>query len=80
MVEEAGEILQMLGKLMGSRGDDIHWNVRSLKANIEDEIADLMAACKFVIEMCHLRVEHIETRMQRKLELFRQWHKEDKEP
>lgn len=79
LVEECGEVVQVIGKLMGSRGNDLHWNVPSLKAALEDEVADLLAACDYVMEKCWLNIEHITTRRQRKLETYRTWHKEDPE-
>jgi NTP pyrophosphatase (non-canonical NTP hydrolase) len=79
LVEECGEVLQVAGKLMGSRGQVEHWNVENLKCALEDEIADLMAACDFVIHFCRLRVEHISARRKRKLDTFSKWHREDPE-
>lgn len=80
LIEEAGEVLQICGKLMGTAGEDNHWNVPSLKSALEDEIADVMAACDFVMQKCCLNLEHITTRRQRKLETFNKWHRGENDP
>lgn len=54
LAEEAGEVLQVIGKLMGTRGQTKHWNVPDLKKALEDEIADLDAAIAFVKVHCKL--------------------------
>lgn len=74
LVEEAGEVLQIAGKLMGTRGQLKHWNVENLKEALEDEIADLTAACAFVIGACGLNQQRILRRYAEKLIRFRKWH------
>lgn len=75
LIEEAGEVLRICGKLMGARGERVHWNVPDLKAELEDEIADLTAACAFVIGTCGLDKNRILARYQEKLIRFHKWHK-----
>lgn len=74
LVEEAGEVLQICGKLMGTRGALKHWNVENLKEALEDEIADLTATCAFVIGACHLDRKRILDRYVVKLNRFNRWH------
>jgi NTP pyrophosphatase (non-canonical NTP hydrolase) len=78
LVEECGEVIQVCGKLMGTHGDVVHWNVVDLKHALEDEIADVLAACDFVLEFCRFNTEYVTARRQRKLDLFRKWHGEGK--
>jgi NTP pyrophosphatase (non-canonical NTP hydrolase) len=77
LVEEAGEVLQLCGKLMGKDGENEHWNVPDLKAAMEDELGDLMAAIAYVVVYCHLDDEKIVARADKKTELYEKWHKEN---
>lgn len=74
LVEEAGETLQACGKLMGTGGQEQHWDGSNLHARLEDELADLTAAILFVREMNALDGERFDERVQKKLERFRRWH------
>jgi NTP pyrophosphatase (non-canonical NTP hydrolase) len=76
LVEEAGEVSQVCGKLIGSGGEIMHWDGTNLKERLEDEIADVLAACFFVAAACNLDAVKIDTRMKTKLETFSRWHKE----
>lgn len=73
-------MLQLCGKLMGKRGNTSHWNVADLKVALEDEIADVRAACRFVMIMCGLDIERIRLREDEKYAIFRKWHDDDPEP
>jgi len=73
LVEEAGEVLQVIGKLMGTYGAEQHWDGTNLRTRLEEELADLMAANLFVTEVNKLSVSD---RLIKKLDLFRKWHKE----
>lgn len=66
LVEEAGEVTQVCGKLIGSGGDINHWDGTNLKERLEDEIGDLIAACMFVIVVCDLDWKRITTRWESK--------------
>lgn len=79
ILEEIGELGQVLGKLMQSRGKFGHWS-GNLSNGIHDEIADVIAACSFVIKFCKLDNTRIAARVAAKLELFERWHREDNEP
>jgi NTP pyrophosphatase (non-canonical NTP hydrolase) len=74
LVEECGEVVQVVGKLLGTGGETKHWNVPDLKRALEEEIADVMAACSFVIEECQLDAGFVYTRYQMKKERFKEWH------
>lgn len=75
LAEEAGEVLQVVGKLMGTGGKTNHWDGTNLADRLSEELADLMAACDFVItETSGLDAEAIRLRRERKLATFREWH------
>lgn len=76
LVEEAGEVCQVAGKLLGTGGAVEHWDGSNLRERLEEEIADLMAACRFVIEANGLDVEKVRARAALKLEIFNLWHRE----
>lgn len=78
--EECGEVVQVIGKLMMTKGEIEHWDKSNLKERLEDEIGDVLAACKFVIKWCAgLDVERINCRIAEKLALFERWHEEQQE-
>jgi NTP pyrophosphatase (non-canonical NTP hydrolase) len=80
LVEEIGELGQVLGKLMGSRGDVKHWS-GDLRDMMQTEIGDVLAAITFLL--AHnptLNREAIEAQIRRKVALFEQWHADDPDP
>lgn len=75
--EEAGEVVQVIGKIMGTGGRVEHWDGNGdLKERLEEEIGDVMAACSFVVAINKLDREKVAERMARKLIRFNEWHKE----
>jgi NTP pyrophosphatase (non-canonical NTP hydrolase) len=76
LVEEAGEVSQVCGKLIGTGGEAIHYDGKNLRDRLEEEIADLMAACTFVIEANDLDYNRVADRSVHKMSLFRKWHEE----
>jgi NTP pyrophosphatase (non-canonical NTP hydrolase) len=74
LAEEAGEVMQVVGKLMGTGGAHEHWDGTNLKSRLADELADLSAAIGFVIDTCDLPAEQIEARMREKRAMFDRWH------
>lgn len=72
--EESGEIVQVIGKLMGTGGNVQHWDGSNLKVELEKEIADVLAAIEFVSQRCDLDINAITNRMLLKLKRFEQWH------
>lgn len=74
LVEETGEVLQVCGKLIGSGGKAEHWDGSQLKEMLEEEIADMVAAARFVTVHCELDGNAIQRRIIQKLARFNQWH------
>lgn len=75
--EEAGEVVQVIGKIMGTGGKSAHWDgAGDLKKRLEEEIADVMAACHFVMEHNQLDLAEIGRRALVKKARFDEWHKE----
>lgn len=73
-IEEVGEALQIVGKLMGLGRFGKHWDGKNLKTELEDEMADCIAAIDFVISKNNLNMTRIEARAKKKCERFRRWH------
>ena len=78
LVEEAGEVQQVCGKLLGTRGALEHWDGSNLKTRLEDEIADLVAAAYFVTQKNGLDEDRMAERIEEKMRLFEQWHEGDR--
>lgn len=70
--EEAGEVVQVIGKLMGTGGKANHWDGTDLRQRLIEEIGDILAACEFVIELNNL--DGVGKRRYEKLALFHKWH------
>lgn len=75
ILEEMGELGQVLGKIMGVRGETTHWS-GDLKKMLLEEIADLQAALLFfeVNNLSMAEREIILDRMTFKLQRFEAWH------
>lgn len=79
LAEEAGEVLQVIGKLMGTRGSIEHWDGKGdLRTRLEEEIADVMAAATFVTAINGLDKDKIAHRMAEKVIKFNKWHQEQR--
>ena len=75
LIEECGELQQVLGKLLAwYRTDEPHWDGSDLRQRLEDEIGDVYAAMRFVIGEHDLDWGRIVSRCVRKLALFNEWH------
>ena len=73
--EECGELLQVIGKRLAYYRTDEHPDGGPpLTRRLEDEIADVMAACGLVVGLCNLDERRVADRTNRKLELFLEWH------
>lgn len=72
LMEEAGEVVQVAGKVL-AYGLGEHPDGSLLKPRLEDEIADIEAACMFVARRLDLDEDRIAERRFRKLNLFREW-------
>lgn len=75
LAEEAGEVVQVAGKIVGFGGFGTHWDGSQLRERLAEEIADVIAACQFVMIHNELDQIAIEQRIGAKLRLFREWHK-----
>lgn len=80
LAEESGEVQQVIGKLIGTGGANEHWDGSNLHERLQEEMADVMAACQFVIEANGLDAARIAERVRTKLETFWAWHKERTAP
>jgi len=76
LIEEAGEVQQVVGKLIATGGKTKHWEGSDLRERLQEELGDLIAACFFVMEANSLDEETIRSRHQAKLMLFHRWHVE----
>jgi NTP pyrophosphatase (non-canonical NTP hydrolase) len=74
LIEEAGEVQQVCGKLIGSRGEVKHWDGSDLRDRLVEEVADVLAACQFVMEANDLDIDAMQERTEAKLALFWKWH------
>jgi NTP pyrophosphatase (non-canonical NTP hydrolase) len=73
LIEEIGELGQVLGKIEGMYGalDIPHWDgAGTLRGRLEEEIADVLAACEFVMRKSNLDRNAILDRKLNKLAIF----------
>jgi len=73
ITEEAGEVQQVIGKLLGTGGEEEHWDGTNLRTRLTEEVGDVLAACDFVVMLNKLDVAK---RREEKLKLFLKWHAE----
>ena len=75
LIEECGELVQIAeiaAKKQAYFDTDTHPDGKgSMKRRLEEEMADVMAACVFVAEKFGLDGEFLEARTQKKLALFK---------
>lgn len=76
LMEECGELIQILAKKLAYIDTDIHLGDNPIKHRMEDEIADVVAAITFVVEQFDLDVPYMSTRANKKIELYEKWAKE----
>ena len=74
LIEEAGEVMQVGGKLIGSEGDPAHWS-GDLNAMLIEELGDLRAAIAFFMEANGIDRASVALRQREKLALFWEWHR-----
>lgn len=81
LCEEAGEMVQVIGKLWRVGGRIKHWDDAEkgpLHERLEKEMGDTLAAILFVTEQCVLiSPKRVFERAAQKLQLFRTWHKDE---
>lgn len=80
LIEEMGEVQQICGKLLGTRGNLRHWNVPDLRVALEDELADLWAALTFVQKYAGLDQKRMADRVIAKLDKLIEWHTAEVKP
>lgn len=82
VAEEAGEVIQVIGKLMMTHGMAEHWDGSNLRDRLVQELGDLGAAIEFVVKhaLTLEEVERLQERMRDKRAKFEQWHQEQGEP
>lgn len=73
LAEECGELIQAAMKRV-TCPDEVHWDGSNQKTRLEDEIADVIAACHVVIDNFNLSNRRIDDRADLKRRLFRYWH------
>ena len=75
LVEEAGEALEVAGKLVSNGGHRTHYDGRDLRQKLIEELADLAAAIDYLAAANHLGPE-LDQRRRLKLQQFWAWHRE----
>lgn len=75
LIEEAGEVIQVGGKIIGINGEEEHWDGTNLRERMQDELADLLAAVRFFIQHNEFDQSKIDARVEHKFGLFQEWKK-----
>lgn len=74
LIEECAELIQEASKQLAvTDGEAIHFDGHNLRDALRNEIADVRAACCFVIAKFDLDIELINAREAYKQELFHYW-------
>lgn len=79
LVEEFGEVLQVVGKLKALDGnlDREHWDGKGpMRERLQNELGDAVGAINFVIDKLGLDRDAVLARSVEKQDLFAQWDKE----
>ena len=75
LIEECGEVTQVAGKLLGTGGAVEHWDGTDLRSRMAEELGDLLAAVRYVIDKAGMEdVVYLRARI--KLALFDRWDRE----
>lgn len=75
LLEEIGELGQVAAKKLAYYHTDEHPDGgKPLSERLEEEIADVIAASRFVSETFELNTTRIEARIAEKLNRFKEWH------
>ncbi|MCR9222899.1 MAG: hypothetical protein NXH70_02420 [Hyphomonas sp.] len=78
VVEEAGELGQVCGRLIQMKGEREHFSGADLVHDLEDELADTLAAIQYLmIHNRDLDIERITQRKDEKFERFQGWHSDN---
>lgn len=77
LLEEAGEVVQVLGKIIGAGHSGQHWDGSNLADKLRDEMADLAAALNFVAETNgFIGDTRYAERIGRKLRTYHEWQQQ----
>jgi hypothetical protein len=81
LIEEMGELNQVIGKLIATAGSTDHWS-GDLRPMLVEELADVSAAIWFFSDanLTPDEIQRYAKRVQTKLALFRKWHADPKPP
>lgn len=81
LLEEQGELIQVLGKLMATGGDTKHWS-GDLRKMLAEELGDLYAALAFFMDynLSDTEQRDVAERAQYKLALFQTWQTKPTKP
>lgn len=76
LVEECGELLQVLGKLVATHGAEGPWDGTNLVRRLEDELGDVLAAAYFLLDVNkdRLNEDRVRERHSSKFNTFVTWH------
>lgn len=74
LVEEMGEVQQVVGKLIATGGRTDHWDGSDLRVRLVEELADIAAAVTFVSQVNGLDADEFHDRRRAKIEQFFRWH------
>lgn len=74
VVEEFGETLTIIGKIIATKGGSDYWDGSNLMERLEEEIADSLAAVEYMVHENTLDWKAIDSRTVLKLDLYRKWH------
>lgn len=79
LLEEAGELGQVIGKLLAYPSGEHPDGKGNLRGRLEDEIADVIAALDYVALVNELDTMGITDRRNAKLRRFMNWHMEERQ-
>jgi len=81
LAEESGEVLAVIGRLMATHGERVHFDGSDLRTSLLRELADLRAASDFVLGSLSPDERGMVTELSEdKLRLFQHWHREALRP
>lgn len=75
VIEEAGEVIQVLAKIQAIGYVGQYWDGTNLHDELENELGDLLATVEYLVAKNKLDRKKIKKRKQLKLEKFARWHK-----
>ncbi|MEV4517982.1 hypothetical protein AB0K00_54630 [Dactylosporangium sp. NPDC049525] len=75
--EEAGELLQVVGKLVATAGEPAHYDGSDLRVRLIEECGDLLAAIGYLTAANGI-ADEVAERAAGKRELFQRWHDDER--